>query len=86
VKADRLASLPDYPGVMGEDLAATYLGVSRSTFRSRVRAGAYPQPCRDGRRVLWARRQLDSFIAARFGLPDAGAEIGGESDGWADFK
>ena len=54
---------------MGEDMAADFLGISAGMFRERVKAGEYPRPLREGRRLLWSRRQLDRFVDAQFNLP-----------------
>jgi hypothetical protein len=59
VKAERIALMPHWPARMGEDMAALYLGVSMTRFRERVKAQTYPQPVREGGRLLWAKRQLD---------------------------
>ena len=69
---------------MGEDLAALYLGISLTSFRERVQEGAYPQPKREGRRLLWARRQLDLFVDAQFNLPQHDAGSGDST--WDDLK
>lgn len=70
--------MPDWPARMGEDMAALYLGVSQTTLRAGVAAGRYPRPMRDGKRLLWARRQLDSYVDAQFGL-------GAASNSWDDL-
>lgn len=62
------AALPDWPARLSEELAAAYLGVSASTLRAGVASGRYPRPLRDGKRILWARRQLDAYVDAQFGL------------------
>jgi predicted DNA-binding transcriptional regulator AlpA len=54
---------------MGEDMAADFLGISEGMFRERVKAGEYPRPIREGRRLLWSRRQLDRFVDAQFNIP-----------------
>lgn len=74
--------MPDWPARMGEDLASLYLGISLTSFRDRVDAGVYPQPVREGKRKLWARRQLDRFIDAQFGLPHEGEA---EDPTWVDL-
>lgn len=79
----RIALMPDWPARMGEDMAALYLGISATTFRDRVGKGVYPQPQLEGRRRLWARRQLDRFVDAQFGLPHEGVE---EDPSWADLR
>lgn len=77
------ASLPDWPARLSEDLASSYLGVSKTTFRERWKASKYPQPVRDGRRLLWSRRQLDGFVEAQFGF-DPAKEV--TDDTWADLN
>lgn len=74
------AALPDWPARMGEDLAAAYLGVSASTLRAGSASGRYPRPIRDGKRVLYARVQLDRFVLAQFGIA---ADNEQEGRGWA---
>ena len=82
----RVALMPDWPARMGEDLAALYLGVSETTFRERVKARVYPQPVREGGRLLWARVQLDRFIASQFSLPvDGGPGEGASGNSWDDL-
>jgi hypothetical protein len=78
----RLALMPHWPARMGEDMAALYLGVSMTKFRERVKAGTYPQPVREGARLLWAKRQLDLYVDAQFGIADS------EQDDptWADLR
>ncbi len=73
------AALPDWPARMGEELAAAYLGVSASTLRAGSAAGRYPRPVRDGKRILYARAQLDRFVLAQFGIPTENEE----GRGWA---
>jgi hypothetical protein len=76
---DRASKMPDWPARMSEELAAAYLGVSASTLRAGSAAGRYPKPIRDGKRVLYAKVQLDRFVLAQFGIP-ADHE---EGRGWA---
>ncbi|MFW2831743.1 helix-turn-helix transcriptional regulator [Sphingomonas sp. ID0503] len=64
-------------------MAAAYLSVSKTTFRDRWHRRTYPQPIRDGKRLLWSRVQLDRFVSAQFGIAND------DSDGdetWADLK
>lgn len=82
MKAERIALMPDWPARMGEDMAALYLGVSPSSLRLKVKARTYPQPVREGGRLLWSRRQLDRYVESQFGIP---AADGGDPT-WADFK
>ena len=83
---DRLARLPNWPIRLSEDLAAAYLGISKTTFRTRWQANAYPQPIREGRRLLWNRRMLDRFVDNQAGLTKAPAPDLGGDDSWADFR
>ena len=61
-------------------MAAAYLGISPSTLRQGSAFGRYPRPIRDGKRILYARAQLDRFVLAQFGLP---ADNEREAKGWA---
>jgi hypothetical protein len=81
--AAQIALMPDWPARMGEDLAARYLGVSLTAFRERVMSGVYPQPVREGKRRLWARRQLDRYVDAQFGLPH---HNGPEDGSWDNLR
>ncbi len=81
MKPQRASNMPDWPARMGEDMAALYLGVSVSTLRARSASGTYPKPVRDGKRILYARVQLDRFVRAQFGLPMSENEQ--EGRGWA---
>lgn len=82
MRLERIAKMPDWPARMGEDMAALYLGVSATTLRERVKARTYPQPVREGGRLLWSRRQLDRYVDSQFGI-----EQGDKSDStWDDFK
>lgn len=47
---------PDWPRLMSEPVAASYLSLSPSTLRA-----AGPEPKRHGRRVLYDRRDLDRW-------------------------
>jgi predicted DNA-binding transcriptional regulator AlpA len=86
VKPEKIARMPDWPARMGEDLAALYLGISASNFRIKVRDRLYPQPVREGARLLWSRAQLDRFIATQFGLPiDGGGTAGASAGSWDDL-
>jgi hypothetical protein len=59
----RLA-LPEWPRLMGEDLAALYLGIGRTMLDE-----AGPAPKRIGRRKLYDRRDLDRWADALGGQP-----------------
>jgi hypothetical protein len=75
--------LPTWPGRMGEDQAAAYLSVSKTTFRARVASAEYPQPVREGSRNFWARTQLDRLIDQQFGFSIT-SNI--EDPTWADLR
>lgn len=67
--ADR-AALPDWPRLMNVEMAALYLSRSPSTIRTRG-----PMPKRDGRSVLYDRRDLDRWADRLGGQPlDARAQ------------
>lgn len=62
--------IPDaWPRGMRDDVAAAYVGLSRSTFLREVQAGAAPEPCNitNGRRI-WLRDQLDDWLDELFGV------------------
>jgi predicted DNA-binding transcriptional regulator AlpA len=73
-----MSALPDWPRLMSADLAASYLSISKTTFLQRVGARAFPQPIREGKRVLWDRRRLDLFVDARSGLQQSPANQPGD--------
>lgn len=56
------------PRMLDVRLAAHYVGLSATTFLSRVRAGRYPNPEADGKRLLWDRFALDAFLDVRSGM------------------
>jgi hypothetical protein len=47
-----------------------------------VKARSYPQPVREGGRLLWAKRQLDLYVDAQFGI----ANDEQDDPTWADYK
>ena len=49
-------SLPAWPRLMGEDMAADYLSIGRTTLRDKG-----PEPKHVGRRALWDIRDLDRW-------------------------
>lgn len=57
-------SLPAWPRLMGEDMAAEYLSIGRTTLRDRG-----PEPKRVGRRVLYDRNDLDRWADCLDGQP-----------------
>lgn len=82
MRAERIALMPHWPARMDENMAALYLGVSATRFRERVRNKSYPQPVREGARLLWAKRQLDLYVDAQFGIVN---EERGDPT-WVDYK
>lgn len=68
------ALLPNWPARMGEDMAASFFQVSKTTFRARWKNGQYPQPVREGGRLLWSRRQLERYVDAQFNLSEKETE------------
>lgn len=52
------ADLPDWPRLLGRDLAAAYVGVSPNTFEATVPV----PPIRIGRRELWDKARLDAWV------------------------
>lgn len=53
------------------DEYADRMRVGVPTVRHWRRTGYGPQPRRIGRRLLWLEAEVDSFIAAKFGVADA---------------
>lgn len=79
----RLADMPDWPARMTADVAALYMGLSKSSFLTRY-AGT---GVHEGANVLWARRQLDRMIDAQFCLPQVSPLPDRlEPDTWADLR
>ena len=58
------ASLPDWPRLMAEPMAAHYLSLSVTTLRADG-----PTPKRQGKRVLYDRRDLDRWADRLAGQP-----------------
>ncbi|MCA0450673.1 MAG: helix-turn-helix domain-containing protein [Proteobacteria bacterium] len=58
------ASLPDWPRLMTIEMAAAYLSRSESTIKDRG-----PTPKRDGRSVLYDRKDLDRWADRLGGQP-----------------
>ncbi|QAY77892.1 AlpA family transcriptional regulator [Sphingosinicella sp. BN140058] len=66
-------------------MAALYLGVSQTAFREKVKARRYPQPVREGGRLLWARRQLEAFVDAQFNLAQPSSDNDSGDKTWDDL-
>jgi hypothetical protein len=78
----RLAHMPDWPARMTADVAAAYMGISKSTFLTRYGDVGV----REGSNVLWARRQLDAVIAKQFALPHLAGQAAPEINTWGDLR
>jgi predicted DNA-binding transcriptional regulator AlpA len=76
-------ALPFWPRLLGAELAAAYLGISRTAFLDGVDGFTYPGPIRQGRRVLWDRVRLDRYVDALSVLPPQQASE--ESGTWDDL-
>lgn len=57
-------TLPDWPRLMREEMAAAYVGISSSMLRERG-----PVPKHIGRRAVWDRNDLDRWADAIGGQP-----------------
>ena len=77
----RLERLPDWPARMTADVAAIYMGISKSTFATRFGAVGV----KEGANVLWARVQLDRIIAKQFAIAQPVANSDGDSS-WDDLR
>ena len=58
-----LADLPNWPRLLSEGQAATYVGVSLSAFRARI-GNPWPAALRIGRRKVYDRIALDRAVDA----------------------
>lgn len=68
IQAIGAQALPFVPRLLSADLAAVYIGLSKTNFLDRVRTFELPQPQRIGARVLWDRHALDKYADALFGV------------------
>lgn len=59
-------ALPGWPRALSEPLAASYVGLSASTFRAHV-APDVPPISLTGRRIAWLREDLDAWLDRRAG-------------------
>ena len=55
------SDLPDWPRLMSAPLAARYVGRSASGFWAGV-GTKWPEPIRDGGKVLWDKNDLDAAV------------------------
>ena len=72
---------PWIPRVLREPAAAEYVGLSPGAFRRHVVPAVRPIPLTPGRQG-WLREDLDAWIDARAGRPDAAPR---EETGWDDL-
>lgn len=83
IETSKSAAIPSWPRLLSSDLAATYLGISRTNFLARVSQHVLPQPRKIGERVLWDRLLLDDFVDALFGkAPANDQEAPADDRGW----
>lgn len=79
----RLEGLPHWPARMTAPVAAAYMGVSVNTFLERFGSMAV----KEGRNTLWAKAQLDAYVASQFGLgSDALPPPADPFDQWRNSK
>ena len=55
------AALPNWPRLMQADLACRYVGWSKTGFLRKV-GKLWPEPVREGGKVLWCRKGLDEAV------------------------
>jgi predicted DNA-binding transcriptional regulator AlpA len=72
------APLPFTPRLLDADLAALYVGISKTNFLARVATGELPRSRRIGARSLWDRHTLDLFVDALFGLDEPETKDGND--------
>ena len=73
--------LPNWPRRLSAELAAAYLGISKTTLLMGVNRHRYPEPMRDGKRVLWDREALDEWVDAASGRESRQQQSGPK--GWS---
>lgn len=78
----RLEKLPFWPARMTAPIAAAYMGISEATFLTRFGATGV----KEGANRLWAKVQLDHFIAKQFDLPQLPGAKPEEADSWDDYR
>jgi hypothetical protein len=66
---------------MKVQLAAGYVDESETKFLTGVKAGKWPQGCRDGGNIYWYREDLDAALDR---LKPGGSPAAG-LDGWGDY-
>lgn len=67
--------LPNWPRLLRPELAAAYVGESKTAFLQGI-GTRWPQPIRRGRTVAWDRLALDAAIDRMMANGDAGVETG----------
>ena len=69
------------PRLVGEEQAASYIGRSRTAFRSQRLAGQVPAPSDfNGKVPLWDTRVLDRWVDQRSGLGASNANSWGDEE------
>lgn len=63
-KLELLAKIGLWPRCLNADLAAIYVGVSKSDFYRKVDDGTYPRPFENGGHVQWDKGELDEAVEA----------------------
>lgn len=76
-------ALPHWPRLLSVEQAASYVGISKTTFLNGV-GRAWPKSIRHGKRVLWDRTRLDRTVDAMSGLAPSSSPAE-EDDSWADL-
>ena len=73
------ATLPGWPRGLSEELAAAYIGLSKTTFRALWDAGDIPAPVKLSiKRQVWFKEHLDEWLDRRAGLPPASLPVENE--------
>ncbi len=62
-----ISQYPDWPARMTADVAAAYMGVSKTKFLLGAGNGSYPAALHDGGNAHWHRVTLDRWLAIQRG-------------------
>ena len=71
---------PPQPRLLGQPLAAAYLGIGERLFEKCWRNYQLPQPIRIGRRCVWDIKRLNEWADAASGYESVSSEE--EDDDW----
>jgi len=70
----RKTVLPGWPRGLSEDLAAAYVGLSKTTFRTLWAGGDIPNPVKlSTKRQVWYKEALDEWLDRKAGITPASA-------------